>query len=155
MAKRLYRSRNQIMLGGVCGGLAEYFDVDVTIVRLLWVLAFFAGGAGVLAYLVAWIIIPQEPSDLNGEKKTKALDEGESEAGEDRVIQASETRPSGEGGTPRERNRLAGLILILAGVYFFASQFFPGHLFRLTRFWPLLLIFLGLFFLVRGLRHNS
>jgi len=143
------------MLGGVCGGLAEYFDVDVTIVRLLWVLAFFAGGAGVLAYLVGWIIIPQEPSDLSGEKKTKPLDDPEEEAGEYLEAKVEEAATAGDAGTPRERNRLVGLILILAGVYFFASQFFPGHLFRLTRYWPLLLIFMGLFFLVRGIRNNS
>jgi phage shock protein C len=59
--KRLYRSRSERMLGGVCGGLGGYFSVDPTIVRLLWVLFSLAGGAGVLAYLIAWIIIPDEP----------------------------------------------------------------------------------------------
>ena len=63
MAKRLYRSNNQKMLAGVCGGLAEYFDIDVSVVRLLWV-----GIALVTAllpmtlfYIIAWIVIPQAP----------------------------------------------------------------------------------------------
>ncbi len=56
--KRLYRSDTQKMLGGVCGGLAEYFNIDVSLVRLLWALTLFFGGAGLLVYLIAWIIIP-------------------------------------------------------------------------------------------------
>ena len=60
--KRLYRSCENRILGGVCGGLAEYFDVDPVIVRLLWVLFSLAFGSGVLAYIIAWIIIPRNPN---------------------------------------------------------------------------------------------
>lgn len=59
--RRLYRSRSNRMLGGVCGGLAEYFGWDPTIIRLLWVLFTVAGGSGVVFYLAAWLIIPAEP----------------------------------------------------------------------------------------------
>jgi len=59
MSKRLYRSRNR-MIAGVCGGLAEYLGIDPTIIRLLWALAVFVMGTGVLLYLVAWIIIPED-----------------------------------------------------------------------------------------------
>jgi phage shock protein PspC (stress-responsive transcriptional regulator) len=59
--KRLYRSRTEKMLGGVCGGLADYLDFDVTVIRVLWVLATLLGGSGALAYLVLWIVIPREP----------------------------------------------------------------------------------------------
>jgi len=59
--KRLYRSGKKKVLGGVCGGIAEYFNVDPTIIRLLWVLFFLAYGAGILAYIVAWAIIPKNP----------------------------------------------------------------------------------------------
>ncbi len=57
--KKLYRSRNNRMISGVCGGFAEYINLDPTIVRLLWVLFCFAGGTGVLAYIIAAIIIPE------------------------------------------------------------------------------------------------
>lgn len=60
MSRKLYRSRKQRMIAGVAGGLAEYFNVDVSIIRLLWVLAIFAVGGGLLAYIIAWIIIPEE-----------------------------------------------------------------------------------------------
>ncbi|WP_294578090.1 PspC domain-containing protein [uncultured Thomasclavelia sp.] len=56
--KRLYRSNQDRMLCGVCGGLAEYFDVDPTLIRLAWVLFVAVGGSGILAYFVAAIIIP-------------------------------------------------------------------------------------------------
>ena len=59
MSKKLYRSSTNKMIAGVCGGLAEHFDMDPTIVRLIWVVAVFGAGFGVLAYLVAWIIVPQ------------------------------------------------------------------------------------------------
>jgi phage shock protein C len=57
--KRLYRSRNQRMLAGVSGGLAEYFGIDPTIVRLGFVITSFFGGAGIIGYVVAWLIIPE------------------------------------------------------------------------------------------------
>ena len=60
--KKLYRSRENRMLGGVCGGLGEYFDIDPTLVRLLFILGAFLGipGALVLIYLVMLIIVPQD-----------------------------------------------------------------------------------------------
>ena len=61
MNKRLYKSRNDKMLGGVCGGIAEYFDIDPTLVRLGWVLFCALGGSGFLAYIIAAIIIPEQP----------------------------------------------------------------------------------------------
>jgi len=61
MDKRLYRSRESRMIAGVCGGLGEYFDVDPTIVRLIVVAAALAAGGGILAYILAWIIVPERP----------------------------------------------------------------------------------------------
>ena len=58
--KRLYRSKKEKIIGGVCGGIAEYFNVDPTLIRLLWILIILIGGAGILAYLIAWIIIPEK-----------------------------------------------------------------------------------------------
>ena len=59
--KRLYRSRKHRILAGVCGGMGEYFKLDPVIVRLLFVLFTILGGAGVLVYIIAWIIVPEEP----------------------------------------------------------------------------------------------
>ena len=59
--KKLYRSRVNKMLCGVCGGIAEYFNIDVTIVRLLAVLLGLSAGQGILIYIIAAIIIPEDP----------------------------------------------------------------------------------------------
>ncbi len=61
MKKRLYRSRRDVMIAGVCGGIAEYFDVDPTIVRLIAVVLVLGWGSGLLAYLIAVFIIPKNP----------------------------------------------------------------------------------------------
>ena len=61
MNKRLYRSTRDKMIAGVCGGIAEYFDVDPTIVRLIAVVLIFGWGSGLLAYLIAAIIVPKNP----------------------------------------------------------------------------------------------
>ena len=59
MNKRLYRSKNSRMLCGVCGGIAEYFDIDPPLVRLGWALFCALGGSGIIAYVIAAIIIPE------------------------------------------------------------------------------------------------
>ena len=59
MDKRLYKSNNSKMIDGVCGGIAEYFNMDPTLVRLGWVLFCALGGSGIIAYIIAAIIIPR------------------------------------------------------------------------------------------------
>lgn len=61
MEKKLYRSTQNKQLCGVCGGMAEYFNIDPTIVRLIWALAVIFAGAGILAYIVCAFIIPEQP----------------------------------------------------------------------------------------------
>lgn len=61
MEKRLYKSNSDKMIDGVCAGIAAYFGIDSTIVRLAWVAFAILGGSGVLAYIIAMIVIPREP----------------------------------------------------------------------------------------------
>ncbi len=58
--KRIYRSNTERILGGVCGGIAEYYQVDPVIVRLIWIAICLLWGVGILLYLIAWIIIPKK-----------------------------------------------------------------------------------------------
>ncbi len=58
--KKLYRSSNQRIIAGVCGGIAEYFNIDPTLVRLIFVIVSLLGGSGILAYLIAALIIPEQ-----------------------------------------------------------------------------------------------
>jgi phage shock protein C len=59
--KRLVRSRSDRKIAGVCAGFAEYFDLDVTLVRVVWLVVLIMGGVGLIPYLIAWIVMPEEP----------------------------------------------------------------------------------------------
>lgn len=61
MAKKLFRSVRDRMIAGVCGGIAEYFNIDSTLVRLVFLLLVFGIGGGLIAYIVAWIVVPDSP----------------------------------------------------------------------------------------------
>jgi phage shock protein PspC (stress-responsive transcriptional regulator) len=76
--KRLYRSRSNRMLFGVCGGLGEYLNVDPTVIRLIFVLAFLPGGPGLLAYLVLALLVPEEPLE---EVQSESAESGVENAG--------------------------------------------------------------------------
>ncbi len=166
---RLYRSRKSRVIAGVAGGLAEYFDVDVALVRILWVLAIFVGGGGILAYLVAWIVIPDEEAVVRGapgEKRaaaeknaeaaessstsgdTAGLTQGEGLEGERTAVERIEKEYSlqEEELARARRRRNAGLLLVGLGLFFLARQTM-GIYFHYT--WPLLLIAAGVFFLMR------
>lgn len=66
--KKLYRSKDNAMLAGVCGGIGEFFEIDPTLVRLAWVVLCFCGGLGIWAYIISAFIIPQRPQYIEGEK---------------------------------------------------------------------------------------
>lgn len=70
MQKRLYRSRSNRMIAGVCGGIGEYFDVDPTLVRLAAVLLAMAGGPGLIVYIILAVVIPEEPIGFEKNKNT-------------------------------------------------------------------------------------
>lgn len=64
MIKKFYRSRKDRAIAGVCGGLAEYFEIDAIIVRLFALILVLSLGAGFVAYIIAWIVVPEEPDSL-------------------------------------------------------------------------------------------
>jgi phage shock protein PspC (stress-responsive transcriptional regulator) len=67
--KRLYRSRKEKILGGICGGIAEHIDVDPSLIRLVWiVVSLISLGTGLIVYLAAWIIIPESPEEYMPQK---------------------------------------------------------------------------------------
>jgi phage shock protein C len=156
--ERLYRSQKNRVIGGVAGGMAEYFRVDVVLVRLLWVLAIFLGGSGIPVYIIAWIIIPDEQrifagpgGQFKGQRTDTAAEENSGDVGSEAQSGAewkdADVREwhTGEDDAARRR-RSAGLVLVGLGIIFLAYQLF-GPLFRFT--WPLLLVVLGIYLLVR------
>jgi len=81
---KLARTKSDKMLGGVCGGMGEYFKVDSVVIRLIFVAVTILGGAGILAYIVLWIVVPEEGAASYAEKfhrGTNAKDEAKRKAG--------------------------------------------------------------------------
>jgi len=78
--KRLYRSKKDKIIGGVCGGIGEYFNIDPVLIRILWLFFTFVGGAGILAYIIAWVVIPlsQEKVETASDEENKAQEEDKS-----------------------------------------------------------------------------
>ena len=77
MAKRFLRSKDDRIIAGVCGGLGNYLNIDPVIIRIIWLVLFFAGGVGLLAYIVAMIIVPSENDSPYDEKEVKKSSEDE------------------------------------------------------------------------------
>lgn len=132
--KKLYRSRNRV-IGGVAGGLAEYFDVDVVLVRILFLVLLLIGGGGLLGYIILWIVIPSEPlvvfkntdSSSNPDSTSYTVDDTEHE---------DKTKNNNTA-------MVAGILLIIFGLFFLANRVLPW--FNLHDYWPLLLIIGGVF----------
>lgn len=128
MQRQLLRSESNKVIGGVCGGLGDYFDVDPTLVRIIAVLLFFASGFGVLAYIVGWIIIPK------AQLSDQAFGEGE----------ASTVAKKQYGSWNRY---LPGFILIAIGIFLLIRE--NIYWFDWGEFWPVMLIGLGLVLIFR------
>lgn len=127
MAKRLYRSITNKIIGGVCGGLGEYFDVDPVLVRVITVLLFLATGFGILAYIIAWIIIPKRGFDV-------------------------EPVPANHEYSSWSRY-LPGLILMAIGVILLIRE--NWFWFDWGEFWPVILIVVGLLLIFRRSRKSE
>lgn len=142
MKKRLYLSRNDKKLAGVCGGIAEYFEVDSTLVRLIWVLFTVAGGAGLIVYIIAAIVMTEEPvSNINQANNNHSAQVQIGE-GDDKEVSKEEHG---------DRNRfLFGAILIVIGSLYFVKSFLPWHWFSYRFLWPFLLIIIGIVVIVNG-----
>ncbi|SDH07029.1 PspC domain-containing protein [Desulfosporosinus hippei] len=149
MPERVYRSVRDKMIGGVCGGLADYFRVDVTLVRLIALIALFAGGVGFLAYIAAWIIIPVDSAEHDNFVNYKH-DVGD--GGKEIIADLKEeARDYGKlENNPREnRSIVAGGVLVVLGVVFLLQRWFP-YWFDMSKMWPIFLIIIGIFIIARG-----
>jgi len=139
--KKLYRSETNRVLAGVAGGLGEYFQIDPTLIRLLFVLLTIFGGGGVLVYIILWILIPNEnsvnnDSDENIKKNTEEFKAKAKNFAEGFKGMSVESSP---------RNWF-GFIIIVLGLLFLLDNL--GFL-RFHLFWPVLLIALGFFLLLK------
>jgi phage shock protein C len=131
MGKRFYRSPDDRRIAGVCGGLAEYFNVDPVLVRVLFVILIFSG-IGLPAYLILWLVVPVR------EKKTDGV---EVITPEGREVPVGEPKTEESIKERKTHNLFGGIILIVLGVVFLVGNLIP---YRMNKFWPVALIILGL-----------
>ena len=143
--ERLYRSRTERLFLGVAGGLAEWFDIDPSIVRLAFVLFSLAGGAGLIVYIAMAIFVPERPPGV-------PVRPG--------VAMTGEPTPAGSDGGEHPRRRddgrgaLAfGALLIVVGAWFLLRRAIPGL--DLDNWWPVILIGIGIVLLVGATRGRD
>lgn len=146
MKNKLYRSRNDRVLAGVCAGLAEYFKIDPVLIRVIFIAAALGGGFGLLAYLIFWIVTPESPYP-GASAEDSATDENANFSYQSEAVNHKKSQQQG--------SVIAGSILILLGGLFLAEEFLPD--FDFEKYWPLILIFIGIGLLAGafGTKNNS
>ena len=161
--KKLRRSLKDSVIGGVSGGLGEYFGTDPVIFRILFIVLTFTGGGGVLIYLLMWIFIPKaeidydffESKSTSANEKTEANDnaqepkaepfEPKSKGFKDDPFAPKEKKKPMDPETLKRRkngNLIGGALLIMIGMFFLADDFFPWLSWEYL--WPAALIIAGL-----------
>ena len=152
MQKRLYRSRKNRMIAGVCGGLAEYFDIDPVIMRVLFVVITLGGGFGIIGYILLWIIVPeaiiiiksQSANTTDNEQKENSEHSEPEDINEKfDVISEEEYNKKHWGGKV-----VFSVIIILIGFMWLMHNIIPGIDF--SHYWPLVLIAIGLLILLKS-----
>lgn len=144
MTKQLFRSNKNKVLGGVAGGLAEYFDVDPTIIRVIFGVSVLAWGLSFLVYIALWIFVPynNENEDFRfSDTDLNPISDGESNF---------EAAP-----IPNQSSRkiLAGALLIIFGIIILLDQLIPE--FDLSYIWPIILIGLGSYLIYRAYNNSK
>lgn len=142
MNKKLYRSRKDKIIGGVCGGLGKYFEVDPVLIRVLFIFLAFFHGSGLILYLLLLIIVPQEPIVFDQEIDETKLD---------KEVQ-SEPVPVETPVKKTDAKKIFGIILLVLGTIFLLDNLFPA--FDLEIIFPLILIFAGLYLIFESLKSS-
>lgn len=140
----LHRSETNRIIAGVAGGLGEYFNVDPILVRIVFILLTIFNGIGLILYLILWVIIPSQShtTTSGSDQVRKNVDEMQDQA----ARFAQDFRFSHQAYSTRQ---WWGAIIIGLGILFFLGNFGLLNMFQIDRFWPVLLIIIGLAILFR------
>ncbi|MEE4259384.1 MAG: PspC domain-containing protein [Bacteroidales bacterium] len=142
-SNKLYRSNTEKIIGGVSGGLADYLNIDVVIIRIIFVLLALFGGGGVLIYIILWIAIPAQ-SIYNNTMKRMTDSETVLDEEATQVKQPNKQSNTALG---------AGIALIIVGLLFLADRLMPFY--NLIDFWPVILIAVGVIIIKPDLFKSS
>ncbi|MBD3168537.1 MAG: PspC domain-containing protein [candidate division Zixibacteria bacterium] len=135
MAKRLYRSYDSRIIGGVCGGLAEYFDIDPTLVRIICVALALVAKPVIIIYIVGWIIIPEREPSV--------------------IVEGAESEDVARVSDNSNRGMWFGIILVILGFGFLLDSFSFWYWYDFSKLWPLLLIGLGVLIIGKALSKKK
>jgi phage shock protein C len=125
--KKLYRSTNDYMIGGVCGGVAEYFEIDSIIIRIIFIILSLAGGGGLIVYVLMLLLLPAKGG------KAKSM--------------TSEIKKEIQ--TKRDGGRsFFGIMFFIVGLVLLWNQFFP-YAIKFEILWPATMVFLGLWMIFK------
>jgi phage shock protein C len=155
--KKLYRSRKDRVILGVAAGLGDYFDVDPIIVRLIFVLLTIWGGAGLLFYIVAAIVIPEAPkAGKDDVEEGEVVDDPTEKIKKDAKEFSEKTKAAAQDiasnweKKPNRGGQIFGLIVLFLGLTLLSQMFIPW--FSWDRIWPVLLIVIGIVLIVNPRR---
>lgn len=147
--RKLVRSRTNMMIGGVCGGLGEYLSIDPTFVRLFFALLAFGQGVGFLLYFVLWLVVPAEDAVEGGTIEDR-VQAGAQEI-TDRAKTMGEDISKGTFSSGSQAGLIIGGALIILGVFFLIDNLNIPWLsgLRFNVLWPILIVGAGIFLLIR------
>jgi phage shock protein PspC (stress-responsive transcriptional regulator) len=148
MSQRIYRSRSDAMLGGVCAGVAGYLNIDPVWVRLFFILLALGDGIGILFYIILWAILPKENQSETGESQPAAFSQRMEELGNEIGEAASRPHPN--------TVKFIGFGLIMVGFFYLLKTLNLAWLQWVNRevLFPMLLIAGGCILLYRAFRHS-
>lgn len=160
MHKKLYRSKHDRIIAGVCGGIAEYFNVDSTLVRLALVFTFLFQGIGLIAYIICWIIISEQPQqneyempddyyiDNEGNKEKESKNNNSNYQAKQKQKESEieyHKNNQEEKNNSSNRKNIFAVIMIIVGAIFLIDIWLPDIYWE--RYWPLMLIAVGVLLL--------
>jgi len=150
--RKIFRSIDDYMIAGVCGGLADYFKIDSSIIRIIFVLLALSGGCGVLVYLILWLVIPKEKGIEKEIDREEKLEEfvGEIKNKAKSMAKELDNRSSILDRRLLKKGRInvLGIALILVGLVAIWNQISPMTI-QWNFFWPGLLILVGILVLFK------
>lgn len=151
MEQKLHRSKTNQVIAGVCGGIAETYNIDSTLVRIIFIILALWGGLGIILYIVGMVLMPYEGGEgkITAEEVSKNMESAASDIKNN--FKNLKEKQEKNGGKNIGNNEILGLVIVILGLIILLHNFFPVINVRL--FWPIMLILFGIL-LISGRRNK-
>ena len=150
--RRLYRSKNDVFFGGVASGLAEFFNTESYIIRILFVLAAIFGGWGIIVYIILWIFVPEKDGFTDYENVGDKNNEPDFQESNTHSYQEN-TNTEDLVNKNKRGSIIAGIALILIGFIFIIDNYLPSI--SIKDLWPVILIGIGVLIIFNGISETK